>query len=61
MPLQLHPEYIVTLHGIYSDASCNTILEASHIYAMVNEYVCNPDKVNNLTAYRLITLRLIGY
>lgn len=32
----------------YCDVSWYTNLEAGHIYAMVNEYYCNPDKVNNL-------------
>ena len=45
----------------YCDVSWYTNLEAGHIYAMVNEYYCNPDKVNNLTAERLITLRPKGY
>ena len=36
------------------------IPEAGHIYIMVYEYYCIADKVNNLSAYRLITFRLIG-
>ena len=30
-------------------------------FAIGDEYVCNPDKVNNLKAERLITLRPKGY
>ena len=30
-------------------------------FAIGDEYVCIPDKVNNLTALRLLTLQAYGY
>ena len=36
-------------------------LSGANTYDIAYEYVCIPDKVNNLTALRLLTLRLQGY